>query len=63
MTTIHTAVLTPGDTGTFYCVDGLSTPEQFHISTLLNFGGKLQFINCGAQKEFELIEKAMIDMR
>ena len=59
---IHTAILLPGNTGKFFCVDGLSTAEQFNIESLLNFGGKLEFVNCGAQKEYELIFKAWKDM-
>ena len=59
---ICTAIMIPGDSETLLCVDGLSVVEKFNIVTLLNFGGKLHNIQCGAQKEYEMIKNAYNNM-
>ena len=49
---VHTAILVKGDTQRYFCKDGLSAIDVFHISQILNFGGKTEFVNCGPKNQW-----------
>ena len=38
----------PGDKVNFFCKDGLSAATVHNIDLIYNFGGDLQFVDCGA---------------
>ena len=61
-TMIHSVIILPGATVKYFCKDGLSSLTFYHIQQILNFGGKLKAINCGAGNEFTALYKAMHDM-
>ena len=46
-----------GGTVKFYCKDGLSSLTLMHIEQILNFGGKMKAVNCGAANQWVAINK------
>ena len=48
-TSVHQLLILPGGTVDFLCIDGMSALDVLNIEHLFNFGGELQFVNCGAE--------------
>ena len=61
-TKIHSLVILPGATVKYFCKDGLSSLSVMHVEQLLNFGGKLVPVNCGAGNEYVALGQAWNDM-
>ena len=55
VTTVHTAILMPGQQWSIFCTDGLKTDVVSHLKEILNFGGNVKFENCGAGNEFKFL--------
>ena len=53
---VHSMILLPGDKMRYFCKDGLSPLDTEHIEQLLNFGGKIEAVNCGAENEYVTLQ-------
>ena len=61
-TSVHTVIILPGDTVRYYCKDGLSPLNFHHVQEILNFGGNLKAVDCGAANEWVATNQAYRDM-
>ena len=52
---IHSAIIFPASTFNFLCKDGLSPLDVFNIEHIYQFGGNMQFVNCGADNEYVVL--------
>ena len=59
---VHSVILLPGNNLTYYCKDGLSPLDVQNIEHLLNFGGNIKAVDCGAGNEYVTLMQAMGDM-
>ena len=59
---IYTLITLPGATVKYYCKDGLSSLTVMHVGQILQYGGKLVPVNCGAGNEWAALNKAQNDM-
>ena len=59
---IHQAIILPGDQMSFYCRDGLSSIDVYHIEHIWNFGGVMKMVDCGPANQFVALHQAEDDM-
>ena len=59
---VHSVILLPGNTLTYFCKDGLSPLDVNNVGTILNFGGSIKPVNCGASNEYATLVQAKGDM-
>ena len=58
MAHIGQAILASGDTVKIFCTDGLAPKTVQNVKMWFNFGGKIQYINCGAKVEDLILQKS-----
>ena len=61
-TRLHSLIVLKGATVNYFCQDGLSSLTVLHVGEILNFGGKLVPVNCGAGNEYAALDQAVQDM-
>ena len=61
-TSIHSVIILPGAKVRYFCKDGLSPLTVMHVGQILNFGGDLVPVNCGAGNEIVALKQALDDM-
>ena len=59
---VHQLVILPNGQTNVYCKDGLSPLDVMHIDSIFNFGGKMNFVDCGAVNHWTGLEQAVGDM-
>ena len=59
---VHSVILLPGDKMRYFCKDGLSPLDVMNVGQILNFGGSIEAVDCGAQNEYVTLEQAEDDM-
>ena len=53
---VHSVILLPGDTLRYFCEDGLSPLDIGNVGKILNFGGNIVPVNCGASNEYATLQ-------
>ena len=59
---VHSIILLPGSTYQYFCKDGLSPLDVMQVGRIINFGGKIKAVDCGASKEYATLNQAIDDM-
>ena len=59
---VHSVILLPGNQLTYFCKDGLSPLDADNVGRILNFGGSIKAVDCGASNEFATLWQAVGDM-
>ena len=62
-TSIHSMIILPGSVVRYFCKDGLSSLTVFNVERILNFGGEMKAVNCGAANEWLALHQAVFDMK
>ena len=62
MAHIGQAILAPGDTVKIFCTDGLAPKTVENVEKWFNFGGNIQYINCGPKVEDLVLQKSYKSM-
>ena len=53
---VHSVILLPGDHMRYFCKDGLSPLDVNNVGKILNFGGSIEAVDCGAQNEYVVLK-------
>ena len=61
-TKIHQVIILQGGTVRYFCKDGLSSLDVMQVNKIMNFGGKIIPVNCGAENEFAALRQAYTSM-
>ena len=59
---VHSIILLPGDKMRYFCKDGLSPLDVNNVGQILNFGGDIEAVDCGASNEYATLAQANGDM-
>ena len=59
---VHSVILLPGETLTYFCKDGLSPLDAQNGERIFNFGGTLKAVDCGVPNEWASLHRAVMGM-
>ena len=61
-TKIHSAIVLPQGTLNIFCKDGMSPLDVNNVEHIWNFGGRIQFKDCGIENEWMALKQGEADM-